>query len=275
VGLFDRKSNQSQAQAARELPPNVSTADLADVRALVDQWDSSLGNSDATWATIEMIARRGGFQGAEAALREIVNGKSAEDVTNRPWRWWAEASRVASVNGDDLLVGRIFLFMYLFVNQSLPLMRAGDQMETGLGKPDDTSYWSIARNAAEALGHLPDSVLIHDTATGTVDVANARELARRAAGLPLDDGVASNSTQRPTTSPAPTNTATTPAVDTTPPPANSAPPPVVAVPPPPVAQLADKAVDTRLRCGNRNCSNHAQPLDGRQCPVCFHYAPAS
>jgi len=88
---------------APELPPSLSDADLTGASALMDRWDRSLGNNDAVWACLETIARSGGFRGAEAALREVMDGKPAEDVTSRPWRWWAEASRVANARGDHVL----------------------------------------------------------------------------------------------------------------------------------------------------------------------------
>lgn len=268
MALFSRRPT-AQPAATSEAPPVVSVQDLADAQALMNQWDASLGNSDATWAVIEMIARKGGFQGSQAALMEVMNGKAADVVTTRPWRWWAEASRVASTQGNHRLIGQIFLFAHLFVNQTLPLMRPVDEMETGLGKPDDTSYWTIARNAAEALAQLPQNMLIHDTATGKVDVANARRLARIAANLPEHEETHEAPTQGNAlaagdrqTSGVPANAATLPPPDNRP----NRPGPIP-------AQPATSESPT-YQCQNPRCSRQGQALATRQCPECFHYAQA-
>jgi hypothetical protein len=143
----------------------------------MDAWDASLGNSDRTWDCLEAIARRGGFKGSRASLMEISAGKDARDVTNRPWRWWAEACRTATQLGQDVLAGRIFLFTHLFATQIINGMRAVDQMETGLGAPPPDSYLAIAKNAQLSLSRLEPGMLIHNTATGKVDVAAAAGMA--------------------------------------------------------------------------------------------------
>ncbi|MHB1432655.1 MAG: hypothetical protein ACYCVZ_11135 [Streptosporangiaceae bacterium] len=148
----------------------------------MDLWDASLGSSDAVWNCIESIARQGGFRGGEATLREVVDGRSVEDVTNRPWRWWTEACRLAEATGNDILAGRIFLFAYLFLSQMVGKMRAVDMMETGLGQPTDASYQEIAGYAVASLARLAPDVLIHDSGTGRVDVANALRMAEEVAG---------------------------------------------------------------------------------------------
>jgi hypothetical protein len=171
MGLFDRKSKE--ATAAPELPPTLSYTDLVSASQLMDRWDAAMGNSDAMWDCVDAFARLGGFRGLEAAFRE----GNAANTLNRPWRWWAEAASLAQASGEYALAGRIFLFSYLFVNQLLPTMNASTQLDAGLGTPGEGTYVSIARSAAEALGHLPPDMLIHDTATGKVDVASAQQLA--------------------------------------------------------------------------------------------------
>lgn len=182
MARFGRKRNSSGDVPQAEPPPEVSEADLGDASRLMDLWDASLGNSDAVWNCIESIARRGGFQGGEATLREIVDGRTVEDVTNRPWRWWAQACRLANATGNDILAGRIFLFAYLFLTQMADKMRAVDMMETGLGQPTDDSYQEIAGYAAASLARLSPDVLIHDSSTGRVDVRNALRMAEHVAG---------------------------------------------------------------------------------------------
>jgi hypothetical protein len=181
MGLFSRKSTPLPPSYTPEAPPSVSPADLADASALMDSWDRCMGNSDAMWDCIEMIARRGGFKGPEAALREVMDGKPTSDVTGRPWRWWTEASRVAGATGDHALAGRIFLFTHLFTTQLVDRMLPVHQMETGLGRPDHASYRAIATQATVSLAQLPPGQLIHDTATGKVDVGSAREMAESVA----------------------------------------------------------------------------------------------
>ena len=87
-------------------PAGPSAADLADAARLMDRWDAAPGNSDATWSCIEAIARRGGFRGAEATLMEVMDGKNASEVSQRPWRWSNDAARLARGAGDDVLAGR-------------------------------------------------------------------------------------------------------------------------------------------------------------------------
>jgi hypothetical protein len=183
MGLFDKKSKPLPKSFPPETPPSLSETDLADASRLMDQWDASLGNSDATWNCIEAVAGRGGFKGSEAALMEIMDGKEASDVSQRPWRWWNEATRLAHANGNDLLAGRIFLFTHLFVINIVKNMRPIDMMETGLEAPKDETYRSIAGIAVGSLARLSPDFMIHNTATGKVDVASALRMAEQVSGV--------------------------------------------------------------------------------------------
>lgn len=176
MGLFDRKAKVRTA-ASPEPPPVLSAGDLAAAVRMVDRWDAALGDNDAVWACIDTIARMGGFRGVEASLRETVAGVRTEDTLNRPWRWWAEAARLANAQADHVLVGRIFLMTHLFVSRMLPSMNAAIQLDAGLGNPQQGTYQAIARSAVDSLGYLPPGMLIHDTPTGTVDAASARDMA--------------------------------------------------------------------------------------------------
>lgn len=182
MGLFDRKSRGAAAAAPPELPPTLSYTDLMAASQLMDRWDAAMGNSDAMWDCVDAFARLGGFHGLEALLREGEAGKQTGDVLNRPWRWWAEAANLANASGEYALAGRIFLFTYLFVGQLLPKLNASTQLDAGLGNPGQGTYESIARSAVDSLGYLPPDMLIHDTATGKVDVASAQQMARSVAG---------------------------------------------------------------------------------------------
>ncbi len=181
MSLLDRKSKGAAAAAAPELPPTLSFTDLSAAAKLMDRWDAALGNSDATWACVDAVAKLGGFRGLEALLGESGTGKQTEDILNRPWRWWAEAARLASACAEYALAGRIFLFAYLFVNQMLPTMNNATQLDAGLGRPSQGTYESIARSAAGSLTHLPSAMVIHDTSAGRIDVASALALARSVA----------------------------------------------------------------------------------------------
>jgi hypothetical protein len=183
VGLFSKKDKPLSKSFVPETPPSLSDADLAEAAQLMNQWDASLGNSDATWNCLEAIARRGGFKGAQASLMEVMDGKQASDVTQRPWRWWSEATRLAAANGDDVLAGRIFLFTHLFATQIVKNMRAADMMDTGLEPPKDAMYKGIAGIAVGSLARLSPDLLIHDTATGKVDVANTLRMAEEVSGV--------------------------------------------------------------------------------------------
>jgi hypothetical protein len=183
MGLFGRREEPSPRTYQPEMPPSLSDADLADASRMMDRWDASLGNSDATWDCIEAIARRGGFKGPEATLMEVMDGKDSGDVNDRPWRWWHEAARKAQVTGNDILAGRIFLFAHLFVLQIANNMRVVDLMNTGLGRPPTATYKSMAAIAVSSLARLSPDLLIHDTATGKVDAANALRMAEEISGV--------------------------------------------------------------------------------------------
>jgi hypothetical protein len=177
MSLFDRKSKGAATAGAPELPPTLSFTDLSAASKLMDRWDAAMGNNDATWACIDAVAKLGGFRGLEALLGESGTGRQTEDIVNRPWRWWAEAARLANACGEYALAGRIFLFTYLFVNQMLPTMNAATQLDAGLGFPGQGTYESIARSAADCLTHLPSAMVIHDSTAGRVDVASALAMA--------------------------------------------------------------------------------------------------
>lgn len=185
MGLFGKKVNIEPVPVAPPPPPAISDADLTDASRIMDQWDASLGNSDAIWDCLEVIARRGGFKGQEALMRESVEAAAAaqrrgdhsggelDEVTQRPWRWWNEATRLAQAGGNNELAGRIYLFAELFKREISPKMRVADMMETGLDPVNADTYRSMATIAVTALATLPRDYLIHDTASGRVNVAEA------------------------------------------------------------------------------------------------------
>lgn len=179
--LFGKR--KAEPQYVPEASPALGPADLADASKLMDTWDACLGNSDATWECIEMIARRGGFRGEQQIFQDVARGADTRDVLQRPWRWWRQAALLANQTGDDVLAGRIFLFTHLFVVSMLPKMTAFDQGETGLCQPSTESYHDIARVAVQSLARLAPSLLIHDTATGKVDVHNALRMAEEVSGV--------------------------------------------------------------------------------------------
>jgi hypothetical protein len=182
VGLFSKKG---QAQRGYVEPPIViGSADLADAAALMERFDRSLGNSDAIWATLEGVARRGGFVSAERlAYGPISQGVDMAVAFDLPWRWWATASTVALSNRDNILPSRIFLFTKLFTTTLVPKMNLAARIDLGLGKPADGTYRIIASNGAKALAVLPPGFLIHDTATGKLDVAHALAMAKEDIGI--------------------------------------------------------------------------------------------
>jgi hypothetical protein len=197
MGLFSRKKNDPQPLVPEPLPV-ISDGDLADAERIMGQWDASMGNSDAMWDCMELIARRGGFRGAEASLRETGSGRDTNDVLQRPWRWWNEAARAANSRGRDALTGRIFLFTHLFATQFAPKMDAMSQLDTGLVTPPGQHYRDIAALALDSLVKLDPGFLIHDTATGRVDVASAIGMAEQVSGARAPSSVTGPS---PTTPP--------------------------------------------------------------------------
>ena len=149
MGLFDRRATPSPSGEA----PPIGAAELAEATALMDRWDVALGNSDAMFTCMAQIARR-------------------------PWEWWAAASRAAGAAGDHALTGRIFLFAHLFTTRLVDRISPEKQRETGLGRPEPDAYRAIAGQAVSSLVQLPPELMIHDTATGKVDVAAAWTMAQ-------------------------------------------------------------------------------------------------
>ncbi len=182
MGLFSKKENEPKVLPPDSLPV-ISDADLADAERIMNQWDACMGNSDAMWDCFELIGHRGGYKGGQATLMETMNGRDTKAVLQRPWRWWNEATRAANSRGRDTLAGRIFLFTHLFVTQFAPKMNAGNELDTGLVRPADQHYKDIAALAVDSMAKLDRSFLIHDTATGRVDVASAIEMAEQVSGV--------------------------------------------------------------------------------------------
>lgn len=149
MGLFDRRATPSPSGEA----PGIGAAELAEATALMDRWDGALGDSDAMFACLAQIARR-------------------------PWEWWVAASRAAGAAGEPALTGRIFLFAHLFTTRLVDRISAEKQREIGLGRPDPDAYRAIAEQAVSSLVQLPPELMIHDTATGKVDVAAAWTMAQ-------------------------------------------------------------------------------------------------
>ena len=192
MGLFSKK-NEPKIVPPEPLPI-ISESGLAEAKQIMDQWDASIGNSNAMWDTLITIGRRGGYKGAQATLFETYAVQSAGGDTGaiyqRPWRWWNEAARAANTRGDHMLPGRIFLFIHFFVQNIQPHVNVGDELENGLSQPEAQYYKDIARLAVDSMLQLDPHFLIHDTATGKVDVANAIRMASKVSGVPTTDGPA-------------------------------------------------------------------------------------
>lgn len=182
MGLFSKKTAAPKTLPP-EPPPTISDSDLADAERIMDRWDASMGNSNAMWDCLEAIGRRGGFRGAEANLMEVMDGRDSTWVVNRPWRWWNQAAHVASTRGMDTLVGRIFLFTHFYLTELAPKMNYANEMDTGLVRPAEGIYKDIAGLAVYSLARLDPYYLIHDTATGKVDVFNAIKMAEQVSGV--------------------------------------------------------------------------------------------
>lgn len=182
MGLFSKRNEP------KVLPPPepllvISESDLADAERIMNQWDASMGNSNAVWDCLEIIGRRGGYRGGQATLIEAARGRDPKEVLQRPWRWWNEAARAANSGGRDALVGRVFLFTHMFVTQLSHQMKPGNSLDTGLEKPADQHYKDIAALAVDSMSRLDPNFLIHNTATGNVDVSSAIRMASEVCGF--------------------------------------------------------------------------------------------
>jgi hypothetical protein len=178
MGLFDRKSKETPGSVVPKPPPTLSAADLIAASQLMDRWDAAMGNSDAMWACIEAFARVGGFRSSEATLQAGYEMGDSYAAVNQPWRWWAEAARLANAQGEYALTGRIFLFTTHFTRQIAPKMDWVTQAEVGLSSPSGGTYQDIARNAIDSLSHLSPNMLILNTARDKLDAASALRAAR-------------------------------------------------------------------------------------------------
>lgn len=134
---------------------------------MVDRWDASLGNSDAVWDTMEELARFGGFPDGMETFADL----------QRVWGKWVAVAKSALSVGDDVLVGRIFLMAHLFALTVAPKITQENIGDTGLDDPSPEHRRTLGATAFDALAKLDPGFLIHDTATGQVNVAFARNLA--------------------------------------------------------------------------------------------------
>lgn len=180
MGLFDRKSKAAPVHVP-ELPPTLSTADLARAGQLIDRWQASAGNSDAIWSCVDDFWRIGGFPGPEAVIRQAVDGKAVDDVLNRPWRWWAEATALAYAQGEYWLAARIFMFAYFIMVNVVPKADLALQMDTGITPPGQGTYQRIAASAAQALAELPQDQVVARAGADTVIAGVALLLAKSVA----------------------------------------------------------------------------------------------
>jgi hypothetical protein len=139
----------------------------------MDRWDAARGDSDAMWDCLEAFARLGGFHSSQATLQAGYEMGDSYAAVRRPWRWWAEAARLANARGEHALVGRIFLFAAHFTGLILPKMDWVTQDEMGLSYPDGGTYQDIAQSAIDSLSRLPSDMLILDVVNDRVDVASA------------------------------------------------------------------------------------------------------
>lgn len=180
MGMFTRKKPAPNPPPPPT--PSIPASDLVAAEKMMDRWDASLGNNDATWDCLDAIARLGGFRGPKWALQQ-----GSSEAMFWWWRWWQEAARLAHDRGQDRLVGRIFLFTHLFAKEMAPKMDAKTMFVTGLTPPPKQVYESIATLAVDSMSRMDPALMIHDTAAGAVCVLDALSMAREVAGLPAQD----------------------------------------------------------------------------------------
>jgi hypothetical protein len=130
------------------------------------------------WDCLEAFARLGGFRSAEATLHAGYEMGDSYAAVRRPWRWWAEAARLANAQDEHQLVGRIFLFCAHFTGSILPKMDWVTQCDVGLSYPDGGTYQDVARSAVDSLSHFPADMLILNVPTDRVTVASALNAAK-------------------------------------------------------------------------------------------------
>jgi hypothetical protein len=180
MALFGRKTPPPPSSKPRipDRPPIVTAQDIKNAQTLVDEWDVSLGTNARIWACLERIGKAGGYPGANALLDLQYQGYDADEVMQRPWRWLIAVSDASLASGDNVLPGRTFLLMYLFDSQMAQGMTMGDFLDTGMAKPARANQSALAQRAERALAILPQELVIHDSATGTVTAGMALAFAR-------------------------------------------------------------------------------------------------
>lgn len=200
MGLFDRanrtaanKPDQDSSTATPaglhagtqppvERIPHVDESDVADMESLMNEWAAATDtadDSDRVWASLESIATRGGFPGVPVMLERALAARrggpafDANDVMQDPWRWISAVASLARQSGDNILVGRIFLFMYFWELLLVPKMTIRDHATTGLAVPNPEYRKAIAAEAVQALRWVrPDLMVDSVTDAGTtLDIA--------------------------------------------------------------------------------------------------------
>lgn len=168
-----------------EAAVRLSQVDLDDMAMLLDEWYAvtDAQDNDRIWATLERIGTRGGYPGIPEMLRrtgEMQRGGPRFDTNHAmqtSWRWMAGVAALARQGGDNVLTGRVFLFMHYWELLLAPKMRVNDFASTGIAIPDRQHREAIASEAVLALQWVRPDLLIDNVTPAGAALDWAKEVA--------------------------------------------------------------------------------------------------
>jgi hypothetical protein len=189
--LFSRKpaddpsARPDSADFAPEGDFVASNAVVARVSELMVLFNLAVGNTDLLYKTATDIAAAAGLNdrtilgdGHETALQ-------IADRLRRPWRMLEAVAAKAAADGDSILAGRVFSFVFFWFHQIQPIMDSGQSILINMDpQMPRSTLLSIAQSALAPLGSLPGDCVIFSNQTGTLTAGGE---ARSAALTILDE----------------------------------------------------------------------------------------
>lgn len=162
-----------------------SSAVVARVSELMDLFNRAVGNTDLLYKTATDIAAAAGLNdrtllgdGHESALQ-------IADRLRRPWRMLEAVAAKTAADGDSMLAGRVFSFVFFWFHQIQPIMDSGQSILINMDpQMPRLTLLSIAQSALSPLRSLPGDWVIFSNQTGTL---TASDEARSAALTILDE----------------------------------------------------------------------------------------
>lgn len=174
----DRSVDRPQSPEVRGDSP-VGDATVAQVAELMDRFNQAVGNDQLLRQTIKGIAAAAGLRSQADILRQGSSPVEYMQVLLRPWRMIEAVTGKAAADGNAVLAGKIFGFVFFWYNHLNPLLRPEDGLEF-LMEPQAPArtLLDVAALALKPLGQLPAGLPVFSNQTGTM---TAGDLTRAAA----------------------------------------------------------------------------------------------